>query len=549
MAVSKRATFARCVIVVASLGIAACGSGTATPSAAPTRVVLRSAASTQSGGYPTPYGAVRAGIQMTTLIFDTLAFPDSTGQVKPWLARSWQESADATTWTFQLHNATFQDGTPLTSADVVFSFNYDISGPGGKSGATFVPGLNLIKSVTAEGPETVVFKLTAPDSAFLASIAGEYGVFIIPQHIWASVTDPAHFQGTRALVGSGPYELKTFDPSTNSYDFVANDNFYLGKPVVKELQIVPAGDPLLALQRGQLDSASTGNGPVAPAEMSLLSKSFKLLTAPGEFNEALFFNLAAGFPYNQTAFRQAVAYALNRPDMIQRLASGHGTPGSAGGLGPDNPYLDKNLPAYTYDPAKAKTLLDQVGLRVPIGSTYRVGPDGSAFTIPLLTSSSDEQQATLVSNDLEAVGLKVQVTAVDQASSDAADQRGDYKMAIVHFGGLGGDPGLLVNEFSSNYHGASFTHVHGYANPTFNALADQQATAVSVSQRKQLLDQMQAIIAADVPELPLYYPDQLSFVNTNVFHGWGYTPGCPACGVGMSKRNLVTGSAAPATAA
>lgn len=543
---TTRARFACSALVLMSLGIAACGSAASTPSAAPTRVVLRSAASTQSGGYPTPYGAVRAGIQETTLIFDTLAFPDSTGQVKPWLAKSWQESADGKTWTFQLHKATFTDGTPLTSADVVFSFNYDISGPGGKSGATFVPGLSLIKSVTAPGPETVVVTLTAPDAAFLASIAGEYGVFVIPQHIWASVTDPAHFQGAQALVGSGPYKLRSFDRSTNSYDFVANDNFYLGKPVVKELQIVPSTDPLLSLQRGELDSASTGNGPVAPAEMSLLSKSFKLLQAPGEFNEALFFNGSAGFPYNQTAFRQAVAYALNRPNMIQLLASGRGTPGSSGGLGPDNPYLDKNLPPYNYDPAKARTLLDQAGLKLPGGATYRVNPDGSAFTIQLLTSSSDNQQATLVRDDLGKVGLNVQVTAVDQTSSDSADQRGDYKMAIVHFGGLGGDPGLLTNEFSSNYRGNSFTHVHGYANPTFNALADQQATAATMSQRKRLLDQMQAIIAADVPELPLYYPDQLTFVNTKVFNGWGYTPGCPACGVGMSKRNLVTGSAAPA---
>ncbi len=530
------------------------GNGSSAPpgssSASPKGVTLRFAAINQSGGYPTPYGAIRAGVQMTTFIFDTLAFPDSTGQPKPWLAKSWQVSADGKAWTFQLHKATWQDGKPLTSADVVFSFNYDLHGPGATTGAAevAVQGLSYIKSVTAEGPETVVIKLKSPDAAFLDDIAGEYGVFIIPQHIWSHVTNPAHFQGPQALIGSGPYRLKSFDPTTYTYDFVANNNFYLGRPVVQQVQIVPESNPLLALQRGQLSEASTGNGVVPQSLFRALSTHFKLLTQPGEFNEALFFNLAAGFPYNQTAFRQAVAYAINRQAMVKLLASGRGVPGSAGGLGPDNPYLDSNLPAYAYDPAKAAALLDQIGLKLPKGASFRVNPNGSPLTIGLLTASADDQVAVLVQQYLRAVGLNVAITAVDQPTSDSADAAGHYKMAIVHFGGLGGDPSLLVQRFDSNFKGNSFVHVHGYANPAFNTLAAEQATTVSLAKRHQLVDQMQAILANDVPELPLYFPEQVSWVNAKVFKAWAYTPGCPACGVGMNKRMLVTGSAAPVPA-
>ncbi len=537
-----RAIFAVC----ASATLLAACSSTSPPAPSPSAagITLRVAGET-GGGYPTPYGAIRGpGWLLSSFIFDTLAVPDVTGQPKPWLAKSWQVSPDGKTWTFQLHKATWQDGKPLTSADVVFSFNYDLHGPG--AGTRVGQGLSYIKSVTADGPETVVFKLASAEPGFLSSISGFNGVPIIPEHIWSHVTDPAHFQGSQALVGSGPYRLKSFNLSTGSYDFVANNNFYLGKPVVQQLQLVPESNPLLALEQGQLDEASSGNG-VVPQSLfqKLLSEKFKLLTAPGQFNEALFFNLASGFPYNQVAFRQAVAYALDRPQMLKLLADGLGVPGSAGGLGPANPYLDTNLPSYAYDPTKAATLLNQAGLKLPKGAAFRVNPNGSPLTIPLLTSSSDDQVAQLVQQYLRAVGLNVAITAVDQPTSDAADAAGHYKMAIVHFGGLSMDPDILTQRFDSNFKGHSFTSVHGFDNAAFNALATQQATTTNPAKRRQLVDQMQVILANALPQLPLYVPEQVSFANTKVFSAWAYTPNCPPCGVWGNEHTLVTGSASP----
>ena len=57
---------------------------------------------------------------------------------------------------------------------------------------------------------------------------------------------------------------------------------------------------------------------------------------------------------------------------------------------------------------------------------------------------------------------------------------------------------------------------------------------------------MQAILADDLPQLSLYVPEQISFVNDKVFKGWSYTPGCPPCGVSLNKRMLVAGNADPA---
>ena len=144
------------ILCVAVLGTAACSPDTGQSSApsepaassaasapassespaATTVDVLRLAASTQSGGYPTPYAAIRGpGRLMTTFMFDQLAFPDVTGKPRPWLANSWESSADGLAWTFHLNeNARFTDGQPLTSEDVVFTFDYNLKGPGAETG-------------------------------------------------------------------------------------------------------------------------------------------------------------------------------------------------------------------------------------------------------------------------------------------------------------------------------------------------------------------------------------------------------------------------------
>lgn len=512
------------------------------------RVTLRIAASTQSGGYPQPYAAIRGpGRLITTYIFDTLAFPDVTGTPKPWLAKSWTTSPDGKTWTFTLNdNVKFHDGMPLTSDDVKFTFDYNLTGPGNAAGAA--QGVTYIDTVTAPDPKTVVIQLKTVRPSFLNDIAGTFGFAVMPKHIWSSVTDPAKFQGPTAIIGSGPYKLENFDLTTNSFNFVANEDFYLGPANVRQFQIVPVADALLALQRGEVDAASGGNSLIPKTQFDALSKEYKVLTAPGEFNLALFFNPLKGFPYDEKAFRQGVVYGLDRKDMVQRLVDGKGIPGPAGALGPGNEFLNENLPAYAHDKAKAASLFDQIDLRDRNNDGLRDKPDGSAFKVPLSVSSSDTQQAQLVKEYLRAVGIDVEINAVDQQTSDDRGSKGDYEMAIQHFGGLSGDPSGLINRFSSTTRSTSFTRVHGYKNPEFDKVASEQAVEVDLAKRKELVNKMQAILAEDLPAISLYVPEQISFVNDKKFKGFAYTPGCPPCGVTGNKRHLHAGNANPAPA-
>jgi peptide/nickel transport system substrate-binding protein len=540
--------------VVLALAASACSSSDDTSTSATStpgqeRTTLRVAASTQSGGYPTPYGAIRGpGRLVSTYIFDTLGFPDSTGEVKPWLARSWSSSADGKTWTFNLHeNVKFHDGTPLTSDDVVFTLTYNISGAGSTTGA--YTGFTYIDTVTAPDPKTVVVTLKNTRPSFLQDIAGTFGMGIVPKHIWQNVTDPAKFQGTQALIGSGPYKIENFDLTTNSFNFVANEDFFLGPAKVRQYQLVPVADALLALERGEVDAASGGNGLIPQVQFDALSKKYKVLTAPGEYNLALFFNSSKGFPYNEQAFRQGVVYGIDRKDMVTRLVNGRGIPGPAGALGPGNAFLNKNLPPYNYDKAKAASLFDQINLRDRNNDGMRDRPDGTPFKVPLSVSSSDSQEAQLVKEYLRGVGIDVDINAVDQQTSDDRGAKGDYEMAIQHFGGLSGDPSGLITRFTSTSRSTSFTRVHGYNNPEFDRVANEQSAETDPAKRRQLVDRMQQILAEDLPQISLYVPDQIAFVDTKKFGGFAYTPGCPPCGTYGNKRNLHSGNANPAPAA
>src|SRR5262245_32009901 len=217
------------IVTACVLLVAGCSSGGGkTKSAGQTSHPASIAKLTFSGGaygYPSPFAYLRgAGLIMCSYVFDTLLWQDSTGEPIPWLAKEWSHSPDGLEWRFTLRDsAKWQDGKPVTAEDVKFSFDYVTTGAAA-SISRLGPSLDL-KEVATDGPNTVVVRLNKPTAVFEEDVAMR--LFIIPQHIWSTVTDPAKFQEPNAVVGSGPYKLETFDEAAGSYLFTANDAFYL----------------------------------------------------------------------------------------------------------------------------------------------------------------------------------------------------------------------------------------------------------------------------------------------------------------------------------
>jgi peptide/nickel transport system substrate-binding protein len=512
--------------------------GEATPADGERVEVLRLAGG--DFGYPTPFQWVRGpGRIQAGFIFDTLLQADATGEPGPWLAEEWETSEDGLEWTFTLHDdITWQDGEPLTAHDVAFTFEYLTEGPGAatRTGG----GLDVVDEVVAEDDRTVVFRLPAPLAPFESRVAAS--MFILPEHVWADIDDPGQYREEDALMGSGPYRLVEADEAAESYLYEANDDFFLGPPVVQRLEFVPAPDEVLALQRGQVHAAQVSRDAVPDELFVALEDDYEQIEEDGEWNHALHFNLDRGFPHDERDFRRAVAYALDREDWVDRLLLGRGLPGSSGGLSPNHPFLAPDLPAYERDLDRAAELLDGLGMTDEDGDGWRQLPDGEPFEIELVSNARfGSQDPELVAEYLRDVGLRVAVVVLDRAAADEAGAEGNYTMALQGYGGLESDPDVLRTRFHSEAPASGHSSVHGYANPEFDALAERQLTLLDVDERTEVVHEMQRILAEDLPLLSVYVPDRILFYDPAVFTNWYFLPGCTPCGATRSKHMYVTG--------
>ena len=537
------------MLVVAALVTAACSTGPSTRSTTPTapgeptRIERLRLAGSSIIGYPNPFGPSRGTtVAYSSLLFDTLLWKDAKGVPQAWLAHHWEVSPDGKTWRFMLKDGLkWQDGRPLTADDVVFTWNYMASGPGRVAGGyASLP----VKSVVAEAPDMVAFTTDPVYAPFLDRVGAR--LFILPKHVWENVAEPAKFRDPQALMGSGAYKLESFDETAGSYLFVANDGYFLGPPHVKRIEFVPAPNELLALQRGEVDAASLGAGAVV--DQGVPDESLKpfdnpgygTIEAPGQVGRALHFNMKQGFPYNDVRFRQAVAYAIDRNDLLRRILFGRGELGNLGVLEPsNNPFFATGLPAYGRDVAKARSMLDQIGMRDVTGDGVRELPDGKPYSPELLTNTTwNPKTAELVKEYLREVGIDVRITSQDQATADATTREGRYELALIGYG-YASDPDSLRTQFSSKLAPTSFASVHGYDNATFEDLAARQLTAVDQKERIRLAQEMQRVLADDLPIINLYVASRMVIFKKgsveNWFYGGGTYPGF------LNKEVFITG--------
>ncbi len=496
-------------------------------------------------GYPSPFAWVRGpGWIHAGYVFDTLVWQDSTGAFVPWLASEWSASDDGSEWRFTLHpDATWHDGEAVTAEDVVFTYEYMTEGAGAGQAGFAAGGLGQVASVTAEGERDVVFTLNAPSAAFLEDVAGS--VLIIPEHVWADIDDPSERRGPEATMGSGPYVLASADPANGSYLYEANESFHLGSPVVKRLEFVPSNDELLAIQGGELTAAEIGLEQPIPAEQMEAFESnpqLDVIQSAGDWNLALHINIDAGFPYDDVRFRQALALGVDRADLVDRILFGRGAVASMGGLAPTHPFGVDDLPSYPHDAAAAGALLDEIGLVDADGDGVRDLPDGSSFNPTLKASqrfSPDTPQ--LIREYLSAIGIAVEVEILDRATADDAGSNGDYTLQLHGYGGIAGDPDTLRQRFADQANSTSFNRAWGFQDDRFDELAAEQLATLDPDARRVPLAEMQAIVAEQVPVLPIYVPDRVLFFDVDTFDNWYYTPGCSPCRGSRNKHMYVTG--------
>ncbi len=538
-----RRTFLKASVGVAgSVALVGCSSKKGTPSGGTDVAVPRPTLRLTSGGdqgLPSPFTYVRGpGLIHASLIYDTLVWKDNTGAIIPWLARSYKQSDDNRKYTFELREGiTWHDGRPLTAEDVAFTFGYFRANT--ISPQVIAQPSPTIAEVKALGPTTVEFNLSKPYSEFFG-FGGVGSVMIVPKHIWSPITNPGQQSDPAVLVGSGPYRLESYSQGQGAYLYNANDNYFLGKPFVRRLEYSPVGDALNGIQTGQLDAASASGARPAVLEPFRANPAMEVLEAPrGNSGSGLFWNLAKGGALADTRFRQACARAIDREDIVKRLFGGNGTPGNPGWIPATHPF-HVAVEQYPFDRNAANALLDSAGYARSGDQGVRQGPGGQPLRFTLLVANPVPPVVDLVVGSLKEVGVELTPQGVDTPTFNKRVIAGDTEMSIIAFGGMNtdhGEGGYLMQVYSSNT--KTTQHAQGYNNPKVNELLEQQQATINEDERKRMVAELQRLIAADLPLLPLFYANGYTVFRKAAFDQWYYTPGGVAGTVPSTENKQV----------
>jgi peptide/nickel transport system substrate-binding protein len=465
-------------------------------------------------GLPTPFTFYPRGPGYIHLsfVYDTLVWKDRQGFV-PWLAESWETAPNGATWTFHLRrDVRWQDGKLLTAKDVVFTFDYLRRHP-----VEWFP-LQKIRNVEAPDDFTVVFHMDGPYAPFLGHVAGS--IPVIPMHIWRDVSDPRQTTVLDRVVGSGPYRLVLYDKSQGAYAYEANTDFFLGQPQVRKILFVPTGDPVAALDRGDVDEAPI---PVSLLQRFRNDKKYSLMSGPGYSLLTLLFNTDR-HPFSEAVARHAFAHAIDRTALIDHAVPGGlegARPGSPGFLPPDSKWFDPECQdVYGFDPSGARDLLRSLGIEDRNGDGICEAEDGSPMRFTLITTSPYMREAESLKLMLKEIGFAIDLRALDVKTLDAMVREGRFDLALTAHGGLGGAPSVVGGFGVARDEPLS---PGTPKDPKYLETARQLLVTTNPAESAELCKRMQRLYADELPTIPLYYPIGYIAYRSDVFNGWFYT--------------------------
>ncbi len=399
--------------------------------------------------------------------------------LEPALAESWQVSSDQKEIIFTLReNLRWSDGQPLTSEDVVFSYQEVYLNPKIPSGIQDILRVGQKRqfpTVRALDPRRVVFRIPEPFAPFLRFVGG---IPILPAHVLRPSIHTLDAQGNprflsmwgtdtpvQQIVGNGPYVMERYTPSQRVV-FRRNPYYWQkdkqGNPLprIERIiwQIIESTDTqLLRFLSQELDAIS-----VPPEAFQLLKKeskkrNFTVYNAgPETLSTFIAFNLnraqnQQGVPlvdpiksrwFHNRLFRQAVAYGINRERMRDTIFRGLGVLQNSP-IHPDSPYYNPQVKVYEYNPERAKQLLRQAGFTWNTQGQL-VDDQGHPVRFTLLTNIERRirpAMAAQIKQDLAQLGMQVDVQTMSfNPYVERLNRTRDWECYLGGFGGGGIDP-------------------------------------------------------------------------------------------------------------
>ncbi|MGV8847752.1 ABC transporter substrate-binding protein [Tessaracoccus sp.] len=540
---SKKISVFAATVAASALLLSGCSGGNAPATGDPSST----AGSTQSGGtaqgtaaltIAKPDGAITtqsnnpylgdssaSTYSYRMVIFESLALVNPTGDLEttPWLAESVEWSDDYTSLTVVPRSGvTWSDGEPFTGDDIVYTFGQYLDGR-----LTDTSGLNYAGADVDGDKITLNFE----DSMFVRQAAVLHTP-IVPKHIWEKIKDPGTdpLTGEGQVVGTGPYVLSNW--STESVTLTARDDWWGGALAVPTLNYISYGDNAAlttALVSGDADWAQAFLPQIEASFLAADAEHNKYFVAPTSGAATLFMNLQQP-PFNDKAFREAMAYTIDRQAYVDIAREG-ASEAIWSRTGLSELLKSEILPdfaseKYSVDKDKARQILTDAGYTWN-GDDKLVNPQGDvvSFKLSVPAGWSDwntEQQ--LISEEVnDILGVEVKIDQPDWGGWDEARTKGTFDAIIHWLEATNNAYGLYTSTMDTRWIGedgnAAFNFGR-YDNPKVTEALNAYASSSTEEERTTALGVMQTAFTEDIPAIPLGAHPLLGEYNTRNYVGW-----------------------------
>ena len=457
------------------------------------------------------------------LMFDVLVSVDAQGTREvPILAQTVPTlenggiSKDGLTITYHLRkNARWQDGVPLTSKDVKFTWSAILNPNNNVIAHT---GYELVRAVDTPDPYTVIFRMKQKFSPAVDTIFGESDnpYEVVPEHILGKLPNINNIPFNSAPVGSGPFSIREWARGDH-LTLVANPHYFLGAPKLKQIIIKFIPDEnteLNQLRTHDLDWQFQGS-PDQYQQLLTLPDLRIVLNQTNQYERILMNNVHA--PLDDVRVRRAIAYAIDTRKLVHDL-----TFGSATVADQDlPPFMWAHYPGvarYPYDLKAARTLLTQAG--------WTPGPDGilrrngRRLALTMVTNNSNVTRragVVQVQAMLRQVGIALDVKyylgslLFASVGQGGILQNGKYDLSLnAWVAGIDPDQSSLFECSARPPRGNNTTF---YCNPQMDAAQQAALTNYDRPSRKKAYDTIETLLSRDEPQIAVWWPRQIQTIN------------------------------------
>jgi len=444
-----------------------------------------------------------SSFQVLDLVYESLLrLNPRTLKLEPGLAQSWTVSPSGLEYTFTLRrDVTFHDGSALDASDVKATIDRILDPATRSPQASF---LAPISEVTIVNPFVVKVTLKAPTPSFL-SLLTVPGRGIVPANFTDKVGDPRV-----KTLGTGPYMLAEFGPGSvrltryERYwrkDAAGNRLPYADAVIYR---VIPDAATLRAAVRAGEVDLIIGFGVDITAARALAGVSDLRIMSMPDLSYSLVGINAGKAPFTDVRVRQALSLATDRDQIVQVVYGGRATVGGA--IPPTleewRPLPARNLPNYRRDPARARQLLQQAGVSVPL----------AVKMLPIPTVPDAVQMAQVLKEQWAPAGFNVEIEQVDFATF-LSRWRGSQFDTFVSLNGGAVDPDTHLYR---HIHSTGSTNVFKFKDTAIDQFLDQARATADPVKRVDLYTRLQRAIAEQVPFLFISYADLFAVARIQV---------------------------------